>query len=121
MNRLRSKFDIFAAPVPQFNLDGRERIHSLLGLLCSLVLFLIIFTFSLVKLLHSKSPLITSYQQITNQPVNVDFQMAFFVQDSLTKKIKSNSNLVEWKGVVLENGKAVQEMGVHRCTDDDYE
>ena len=46
--------------------------------------------------------------------------MAFLVQDSITKKIKGHSQLVQWKGAVYENNEIVQEIGVHKCTDADY-
>ena len=58
------KIDAFGSPLPSFNIKGKERITTIVGGFCTLMLFLTIFCYGLLKfsnLITKPSPIINSY------------------------------------------------------------
>ena len=44
--------DLFSEPVPTFNIAGKTSVQTRLGIFCSLLIFILTFAFSLLKLQH---------------------------------------------------------------------
>ena len=51
-DKLLDSIDIFGAPAHSLNFEGRHRIHTWLGVACSLVLFTGISLFAAIKVNH---------------------------------------------------------------------
>ena len=87
-------FDMYAAPVPGFNIAGKTGEGTLLGSLCSLALIIIMTLYGLIKFDHlvsKRDPTITSVEEKQEfddefNPVNLrddtNMRFAFSVLDS---------------------------------------
>ena len=82
------KFDMFAAPVPNFNVRGRTEVKTLVGSFMSIGIMTLTMMFALLKLqfmLLRKSPVVSSFIDEeghgASTPFNIiendDFMMAF--------------------------------------------
>jgi hypothetical protein len=63
IKNIKNRFDIFAYPVYGFNFDGNEKIGSWFGLFWTIVVFLIVASFSTIKMQHliaGRNPVITT-------------------------------------------------------------
>ena len=49
---LRNRLDLFSYPVYGFNVDGRRNMGSWIGLFCTAVVFTVMMSYSLIKLIH---------------------------------------------------------------------
>jgi hypothetical protein len=104
------RVDLFAYPVYGFNIEGREKIGSGVGMLCSILVFLIISTFTIHKatdLSTGKNPLISTTElqgqyQTPNHTLNVSkFPFAFLVEDYETKELKDDPSMVRFFGMMF--------------------
>ena len=58
------KIDAFGSPLPSFNIKGKEKITTIVGGFCTLMLFFTIFSYGALKfsnLITKPSPIINSY------------------------------------------------------------
>jgi len=101
------EFDLYASKVRGFNFEGREKIGSKLGCLCSALVILCTMTVSMIKfmdLVTNKNPKVTNALQYekfdenrTAMTVNAStFGFAFKVSDFLTEESLDNSSMVRW-------------------------
>ena len=143
MNKLKNKntldsFDLFAAPMPQFNIDGLQKISTCVGFAFSALIFVIMVGFSasrFILLVKADRPDMQTYTignglNIT-EPVDLahfGFKMAFNVEkiksDYLSERVDDNLNIVEWSVEYQEQTKdgnvTVTNIGFHKCTAEDY-
>ena len=104
---MMDEFDLYASKVRGFNFEGREKIGSKLGCLCSALVILCTMTVSMIKfmdLVTNKNPKVTNalqyekfYENRTAMTVNAStFGFAFKVSDFLTEESLDNSSMVRW-------------------------
>ena len=58
------KIDTFGSHLPSFNLKGNEKVNTIVGGFCTLILFMTVFTYGTLKfsnLISKPSPIINSY------------------------------------------------------------
>jgi len=143
------KHDNFAATVKSFNFEGRQRVHTPLGLVVTFILTCILYAYGIkmfIKLVTGDNPnVITEIQpeSFSNEtapdgqldiavPSNADpynenkkpFKFAFAMRGYLDRKIKNDTSMVEWEVHVYKgNGSdevVEHHVGVHTCNESDY-
>ena len=140
--------DNFAATVKSFNFEGRQRIHTPVGVILTVIVKVILYSYGLKmlnKLLTGSNPnVITEIQPISfsaesdvlsmdtvsdTDIYNTDkrsFKFAFAMRNYLTREIKHDTNMVEWevlvyKGTGQDHEHKEFQIGVHKCNASDYE
>jgi hypothetical protein len=66
IQNIKNRYDIFAYPVYGFNFEGKEKIGSWFGLFWTFIGFLMVMSFSSIKMIHlveGKNPLITTSER----------------------------------------------------------
>jgi len=125
---------MFSYPVYAFNIDGNVKIGSYTGIFCSIIVFTIMWTFSILKTSHligGRNPLIAN-SEITGKYLTPQdtlslskFAFAFYVEDYTTNEPKDDLSFIEFYGMIVEradnNTLLHQKIGVHRCNESDYE
>ena len=129
-----SKFDIFGRPLPAFNIKGRTSVHTMLGGLCTLVVFFVMILYTSLKVLHlqgKENPNISTFvrenaltSEYQFEPLKNDFRIAFSVEGFRDKQLKNDPRYVKW--IVRLYGKRddveyERILSHHLCTDADYD
>ena len=74
MQRMQS-FDMFAKPIPSFNLRGREAVSTRIGAFCSIIIAVVVFYYALlksIKLYQRSNPTIASYDIKVDRSIDGD-------------------------------------------------
>ena len=133
---MKMKFiDMFGQRVPQMNFEGQTSIPTYTGSFFSVVM---VMTISMIVAVRTKQMLNFELSQIiigeregafttNNKSLNVtSFQVAFQVNDFVTKKAYDDSNMVRWFVRIVDassldyfNSSSL-EVGVHKCNESDW-
>lgn len=127
------KLDMFAEPMPSFNLEGKQKVRTYPGGLLSLFIFYLTFMFSVIKLSHLLSrhnPIVNTYleRDVFDETFEFDIQredlmVAFTLEDYNTLVTKSDTRYVKFfvQYSNMTNGdRQMHEIGLHPCTEEDY-
>ena len=132
---LLDSVDLYGGQANQFTIKGRTNLHSQIGVLCSVIHYIALFSFALLKfgfVAKKHNPDISVFternQHLTKEEgINLDkinFQFAIAVTDSSTGQIKHDPKFVDWSIQAWNNEKGTFErelnIGMHPCTQDEY-
>ena len=138
--------DQFAATMKSFNFEGRQKVHSSVGVLMTVLVKVILYSYGIkmfTKLIKKDNPNVYTELQpesysdemhtldmgvVSNEEVysqnKKPFKFAFAMRGYLDHEIKNKTNMVEWEVHVYKgNGSSEYtefEVGVHACNDSDY-
>ena len=132
LNTIKS-MDIFGRPMPGFNIKGTKQVHSLLGSVCTLMIFITVLMYASAKFvqLHVRhNPNISTYEEAKfyskDDPMNlnqVNFRFAISFEGYHDSESKFDSQFVRWmfRHYYSENGVIKEKfLKHHRCTEEDY-
>ena len=98
--------DLFAEPVPNFNIRGKTKVSSVLGSILSAILLLIVLFYGANKftfLLERRNPTISSYAErgavTKNDKINLrdeNLRFAFGIEGFLDNELKADPRYVKW-------------------------
>ena len=137
------RWDFFGAPVKSFNFEGRQKVHTKPGLICSALVTLCLTTYALhlfIKLSSKSNPNVYTQDvkeqfsspneghdlsQITQPDFQKPWQMAFAMRNYNTGEILHNHTMIEYEvHVYTGDGKGTDtiehQVGVHVCNETDY-
>ena len=127
------KFDMFAAPVPVFNIRGQTEVRTFVGSFMSVSLMMVTILFAIQKLqvmLLRKRPDIIVFtddagtdSSLKFNVVDQDFMMAFSASQ-WDKGARTDSRYIQWLTTVVTATKdSYTEVNypMHRCTDADFD
>jgi hypothetical protein len=130
--------DLYAASVPQLNFEGRTRVHTNMGIMCSLMVYIAVSSYAFVKfrdLYHGNDPVVNNnmdFGAFNNEldglrmdKTGFKFKIAFAVKMIDTDFYPDDSNYVEWEAIIYDgnlthNHNLARRVSVHKCTDVDY-
>ena len=104
MGKMLKGLDLFAAPLPQFNVRGEQDVKTHIGGFVSLLMMTVTFIFAMMKLQNLfdfKNPAIAIFKQEIEAgqensfEITDDFQMAFGL-DTYENGIKNDERYVKW-------------------------
>ena len=101
-------FDMFGTRVYSYNFEGRESVHSVMGVMCSCIVRLFALYFFYEKgsaAYYGTNPIVTFFEKLdvhTNEAGTVDlkdegFELAFAVRDYLSGNFTEDPNQVMWE------------------------
>ena len=104
--RFVTQYDKFGRRVPGFNLRGNDVIRSKLGVVMTLICFIIVLVYALAKASHIQSvsgqTISTYYEAHDTSSDNslylndLDFRIAFAIEDNLSTVSKHDPKYVRW-------------------------
>ena len=125
--------DAFGESLPTFNIKGNERVNTITGGVLSIVLYMTVLMYSMIKLGHlisKNNPNISTFYQeneMYGRSLNLNerkFRFAFTVEDYLApKKQKNDPRYVKYLFRIYgrRNGKDFQQVLPYlKCTEEDY-
>ena len=126
--------DMFSAPLPVFNLKGRESVRTYCGGCVSLVIMYVTFLFALLKLQHLLSkhnPTVNTFTEhaafgesdVWTGEENNDFMMAFTVVDYESGEVRDDLSFVKWFAhlwIVVDGEASLVEIPMNPCSDEDF-
>ena len=124
--------DLFAAPLPTFNIRGQESVRTLCGSFLSIAIMYVTLIFAALKFMHlmqRHNPGVNAYVEydafndLTYNTAESDFVMAVSVEDYVTGEVKQDPRFVKWFAELyrVEDGVSEsKEFPMHICTDEDY-
>ena len=135
-NKLINNYDAFGIPPPHFNIEGRKKVTTAVGLILTVFASVLTITFAVSKILYMIegrgaiiTSMVTKYPHVAEvdaiDPNNFEFKIAFSVQNARNvRESYDDPTKVRW---VVENqyytGSSrlkTQYIGVHKCTSWDY-
>ena len=127
------EIDMFARPMPGFNLKGVKSVNSLLGTICTLMIFLCLIIYASAKFVQLQShhnPNISTHNEVkfykSEDPINlnkVNFRFAVSFEDYHTQKSKFDPRYVKYLIRLYFTEDGVEKEKIlehHECTDEDY-
>ena len=125
--------DAYGKSLPTFNIKGKDRVNTILGGFLSIILYMIIFMYSMFKFTHMvthENPNITGYDiedGLSETEVNLNehnFRMAFTIE-SFQYPLQQKNDPKYVKYIVRMYGKRDGEyyqriLPYHKCTDEDF-
>ena len=128
------KIDAFGQPLPSFNIKGKERVNTIVGGFCTLILFMTILSYGMLKfsnLITKPNPIINSYyaeNEMDGVSINLNernYKFAFTVE-SYNPPIIRKDDPRYVKYLVREygkrNGKSYQRvLSYHNCTEQELD
>ena len=126
--------DLYAEPVPSFNLKGITSFPTLAGGLVSIIIIIIMIMYGSFKLMHfllRSNPIIGEYveldaidseQKFDLRALNLPF--AFTVEGYLDNETKDDPRYVKSFARMMTTHDGVESetpIGIHQCTDEDFE
>ena len=101
--KMADKWDMFGTKVYSYNFEGRESVHSIMGVMCSTIVRLIALYFFYDKGMatyRGSNPIVTFFEKLdvhTNENGKVDlkdegFEMAFAVRDYISGNFSEDPN-----------------------------
>ena len=123
--------DNFGEAVPSFNIGGRAEIKTISGGIVTLIIFLVTFSFGVMKMQHlleKKNPVINTNEEPledgTIYATNGDeFMMAFAAERYDDARGLSDQKYIKWVAaywVKTDNVWEIKWFPMYRCTDDDF-
>ena len=125
--------DMFGAPLPSFNLKGKEKVRTYGGGCMSLSIIYVTFLYATLKLQHLLSkhnPSVNTFlvrDALSENEIwsgeDQDFQLALTIVNFATGEVKNDPKFVKWYGefIDLSNGnKTLSEIPMHECTEKDF-
>jgi hypothetical protein len=125
---------MFAKKVPQFNFEGREKIHTQIGVIASMFVYLCVFAYGCIKgieLMNLQNPSVhkfTKYDMFAKEkegllPLNAEdgmqMKIAFAVKKSGSDEYYDDPKYVQWLAAFVEGNNSGDEkrthIGVHQC------
>ena len=128
-------FDMYGSKISQFNFDGRDNIHSPVGIFCTILTLFFLITFCVSQLTHIITGYAPNYSVMDDldmflteedaYPIGQNgFDIGFAVRDILTNEFKGSDKKVAWELHVYEGdgltNKLVSITDTHICTEDDW-
>ena len=128
------KIDAFGSPLPSFNFKGNEKVTTIVGGFCTLILYSTIFMYGTLKfsnLFTKPSPIINSYYA-ENEMAGVAFNLnernyrVAFTVESFYAPIQQKSDPRYVKYLVRmygqRNGQSFQRvLPYHKCTEEEFD
>ena len=91
-DKLLDSIDIFGAPAHSLNFEGRHRIHTWLGAVCSLVLFTGISLFAAIKVNH----VFTRHNpKISRHAIHGQFQNEDYIEPCIPTQLNFNQSILQ--------------------------
>lgn len=138
MQKIFDKVDIFAAKTPNLNFQGRNRVSTSIGVVCTLFVVIAVSAYAVVgirRVVLGSNPLIARYE-LHNQHGNkeeaidgheVNFQVAFNLIDYFKPDedpVEANPGLLRLVGVLEGYNRDLepnfQIADVHKCTEKEW-
>ena len=134
ITKVITQFDSFGHPIPGFNLQGRYKIGTIPGGICTALIAVIILIYAtqkVVVLINMEDVDVTESTQLDAFPAEVTvkasdigFKMAFTVTDTSTKKTLNDPQYVKWYARTLRQtteGHKDVILPFHECTSDEMD
>jgi len=131
--------DLFARPLPRLNIDGVEKVSSCVGLIFSVILYVILMAITasrLVVLFGEGNPIVSQYKIESEyellKKVNLDdfgFNIAFKVErinDDESRTTVHDEDMVDYVIEIVEKndkkayGSKATVLDYHKCNSSDY-
>ena len=126
--------DMFAKPIPTFNINGETEVRTHLGGCISLLVMYVTFIFATLKLEHLLSRHNPSVNVFVDQDAlssddiwsgaeEEDFMVAFAVVDYISGDPKNDKKFIKWFGqLIVADGDDEDyfEIPMHECTENDF-
>ena len=125
--------DMFARPMPGFNLKGVKSVNSLLGTICTLMIFFCLSIYAAAKFVQLRTyhnPNISTHNEVhfykPDDPINlnkVNFRFAVSFEDYYEQQTRYDERFVRYIIRLVYNEDSVEKerlLNSHLCTDEDY-
>ena len=126
------KFDIFGRDIPSFNINGKNTIQTIPGVIVSILIGLLTLSFGILKFEHlvrrkqpfineTSSPLIKGTSQKLSDE---NIMMAFSLENFYTGVPSDNSRFNRWYAVTYTVEEGIWTSNYHlldKCTEADFE
>lgn len=133
MNTFLERFDSFGQALPVFNIKGTEKVSTLTGGISTVLIAVILLTYSSLKLLQlvsKENPNVSEVNELDYYNFeevlslqDIDFKIAFSVEGYLSREIKDNPKYVKYivRQFGKENGYPYERiLPYHKCTLEDW-
>ena len=134
IGNIYDRYDLFAAEIPRFHLEGFSKIGTRIGCFFSILLVTLVFGYGFFRadiLVRGDRPNISSYTVSDERKgrdlhdLNIhDFKVAFTVekieQEGIFRPI-SDPDFVEWIAYFYDMERGYTLVHVHNCTAQDYD
>ena len=124
--------DVFKGDLPQFNISGKTKVNTWMGACCSIIIFMICFAFSLLKLenlVDRSNPSLTELTETVDADTTFslgsdEFTVAFALSKFNGEVLQYDPRYVRWIVRIWEskdNKRTERFYPLHLCNDEDLD